>query len=55
MRSGVAQESVLALALFNIFVGNMDSGIGCALGNFVNTTKLCGAVTTLEGCHPEGP
>ncbi|KAK4817543.1 hypothetical protein QYF61_019500 [Mycteria americana] len=38
---------VLGLALFNIFVGNMDSGIECTLSKF--DTKLCGAVNTLEG------
>lgn len=27
----------------------MDSGIECTLSNFVNVTKLCGAVDTLEG------
>ncbi|KAM9653269.1 uncharacterized protein ACIBXB_010318 [Morphnus guianensis] len=47
--SGVPQGLVLDLALFNIFVGDMDSGIECTLRNFANDTKLCGAVDTLEG------
>ena len=47
--SGIPQGSVLGLALFNIFVGNMDSGIECTLSKFANNTKLCGAVNTLEG------
>ncbi|GAB0202199.1 mitochondrial enolase superfamily member 1 [Grus japonensis] len=40
---------VLGLALFNIFVGDMDSGIECTLSQFANNTKLCGVVDTLEG------
>jgi len=48
MMSGVPQESVVELVLFNIFAGNMHSGTECTLSKFADDTKPCGAANMLD-------
>ena len=43
--SGIPQRSVL----FNVFVGEVDSGIECTLSKFADDTKLSSAADVLEG------
>ncbi|PKU39571.1 rna-directed dna polymerase from mobile element jockey-like [Limosa lapponica baueri] len=43
VRSGISTK------MFNIFVGDMESGIECTLSKFATDTKLCDMVNTVEG------
>ena len=46
MMSDVPQRLVLGLVLFNIFVGDVNSGIEYSLIKFMDDTKVSGAAHT---------
>jgi len=50
--SDFPQGSVLEQMLFNICIGNMDSGIKCTLGKFADDAELC--VVVCSTCWSEG-
>lgn len=47
--SGIPQGLVQELLLFNVFVGNLNSGIKGTFRKFADDTKMSGEVDTKEG------
>jgi len=46
---GISQRLVQELLLFNVFVGDLNSGVECTPRKFADDTKLSGAVDMKEG------
>lgn len=46
---GFPLGAVFQIALYNVFVGNMDNGTESTLSIFADDTKMCGAINTLDG------
>ena len=48
--SGVSQNSLLGPILFNIFISDLDEGVGCILNKFTDVTEL-GSTTDFLKCQ----
>lgn len=48
----VTSGSILGLVVFNIFISDLDAGVECILSEFINDSKLEGAVSSLKGQKP---
>ena len=49
MTSGVPQNSIFGVVLFNIIINDIVKGIKYTLSKFSSDTKLSGAANTSEG------
>lgn len=49
LTSAVPRGFAPGLLLFNVFINELDAGVECSIGNFVDDTKLGGIIYSIEG------